>query len=540
MNDWQSLKEDIIEKKLCCLCGTCVGVCPTNTITIHGDKFEFQSKKCVSCGSCVASCPGKCFDYIKYNKNIYKKQIGDISPVLGSYLTIYKGYSTDSKNEILPGGIATAIACYLLKHGVIDGVIGIIPDDNASFKPAILRTTEEVYKAMGSKYTLIPTNEIINKILKSDGKFLYIGLPCQIQGLQKAMEINTYLREKIFMTISLFCGFNMIKEATEFLVRKSRISDIKTLQYRGVKDSETGFLITGKDNKEFFVDKHGYTLLNMFFSPERCWKCYDLTGEFSDLSLGDAWELKKGSRIIVRSLKAYNVICDMKNQGSISIEESNEQDILKTQLQLIKYKKKDIAQRAKSLNNFPSYGITFGAQSLKDRMQARVFLFCLKCCSTKFGRIILQLLPIKITTALSRALRKDKNKNGTDYLNEILRYSFWGIITVLFSYISFALLVKIGTEYKISNFISLVLTKIFAFITNKHFVFKSKNSSLKKLFIEISRFAWTRGLVGIVDFFGLIVIVEVLGISEMVGKGVMLFITTVLNYFFGKKHVFKK
>ncbi|HBR02764.1 MAG TPA: hypothetical protein DD738_09140, partial [Ruminiclostridium sp.] len=224
---------------------------------------------------------------------------------------MYKGYSTDSRERELgsSGGLASAVACYLLKQGVVDGVIGIISErlNPTSFKPAILRTPEEVYSAFGSKYTLVPTNIIINEISKTTEKFLFIGLPCQIQGLQKAIEINTHLRDRIFMTISVFCGFNMERKATEFLIKKSKISDIKTLQYRSIKNAETGFLITGCKGDEFFIDKHGYTLLNMFFSPERCWKCYDLTGEFADLSLGDAWELKKGSRVIVRNEKANNI-----------------------------------------------------------------------------------------------------------------------------------------------------------------------------------------------------------------------------------------
>jgi len=95
-------------------------------------------------------------------------------------------------------------------------------------------------------------------------------------------------------------------------------------------------------------------------------------------------------------------------------------------------------------------------------------------------------------------------------------------------------------EYKLSNILSLILTKTIAFLTNKYFVFKSKSKNLKELLLEIVRYIWTRGLVGVIDFLGLITFVELLKIDKMMGKIVMLFITTVLNYFFGKKHVFKK
>ena len=136
-------------------------------------------------------------------------------------------------------------------------------------------------------------------------------------------------------------------------------------------------------------------------------------------------------------------------------------------------------------------------------------------------------------------MRKDK-KAKTDNFREVLRYGFWGVVTVLFSYLSYASLVMIGVEYRLSNLISLISTKIFAYLTNKHFVFKSKSDNVNKLLIELVRYVWTRGIVGVIDYFGLILFVEAFGINKMIGKGTMLFVTTVLNYFFGKKHVFKK
>ncbi|HBR02763.1 MAG TPA: hypothetical protein DD738_09135, partial [Ruminiclostridium sp.] len=171
------------------------------------------------------------------------------------------------------------------------------------------------------------------------------------------------------------------------------------------------------------------------------------------------------------------------------------------------YKKKDIAQRAKSFKDFPDYGITLADQSIKEKIKAKLFLFCLKFCRSSFAKNILSLLPIKLTIKISQVLRKDKTVK-TDNYKEIMSYGFWGIITVLVSYLSYALLIKLGVEYKLSNILSLILTKTIAFLTNKYFVFKSKNRNLKELLLEIVRYIWTRGLVGVIDFLGLIIFVE--------------------------------
>ena len=75
---------------------------------------------------------------------------------------------------------------------------------------------------------------------------------------------------------------------------------------------------------------------------------------------------------------------------------------------------------------------------------------------------------------------------------------YGGVVTVLFSYLSYWLLVALGVDYKVANFISLVLTKTEAYLTNKFFVFQVKGRQQKALLLEIFNFIWTRGLVGLI------------------------------------------
>lgn len=55
---------------------------------------------------------------------------------------------------------------------------------------------------------------------------------------------------------------------------------------------------------------------------------------------------------------------------------------------------------------------------------------------------------------------------------EVIRYLFWGVITVIVNYASY-LLLKVVMPYQMANLVSIIFTKLFAYCTNKKFVFQS-------------------------------------------------------------------
>jgi putative flippase GtrA len=54
------------------------------------------------------------------------------------------------------------------------------------------------------------------------------------------------------------------------------------------------------------------------------------------------------------------------------------------------------------------------------------------------------------------------------------------------------------------------------------------------------RFIFARGFTGLVDYFGLIALVELFGFNEIYSKYAMVATVIVLNYVLGKKAVFVK
>jgi len=121
---------------------------------------------------------------------------------------------------------------------------------------------------------------------------------------------------------------------------------------------------------------------------------------------------------------------------------------------------------------------------------------------------------------------------------EAARYLFWGVMTVLLNYFSY-LFLKQFLSYQIANLFSILITKVFAYCTNKKFVFRTK-TGLKEQIYEIFRYILGRGFTGVVDFVGLIFLVNVLFMDDRLGKMIMIVITTALNYLLGKVFVFQK
>lgn len=536
MSGWNELKKTIIDQDLCSLCGTCVGVCPVRTLSFdHLYETIYDSAgNCINCSKCLQCCPGGEFDYEAMNQLLFSKSGAEINYDIGAFTEILRAQSTNSGilKSSSSGGVATEIGKYMLENCLVDYVIGIV-GDYPVYTAAAISSSSELKKTMQSKYLFIPTNEIISFVLQNKGRYLYIGLPCQIQGLRKACLKNKLLAERIELCVSIFCGFNMEREATELLIRKSKIprDTIKKIEYRATRGDQTGFCIRG-ETQEFFLSKHGYTMLNAFYARKRCWKCYDLTGEFSDISLGDAWEKKHGwSRIIVRTDKGKRLIEDMRKHGNLCCEDSCVEDIYETQKQLIFYKKKSISTRKKLLHTFPKYNIQYSSSSLISTIKAIMFLMIMEVGHTKLFRKILQLCPIKILEKLSQTLR-----NGT--MEEIVKYGFWGVVTVLTSFFSYWLLIQVGLDYKAANLAAIIITKITAYLSNKFFVFHSKCDTIGQLLKECVNFIIARGASAIVEMLGLILLVDYFSFDMYVGKGLLIIITTILNYVFGKNFVY--
>ena len=132
------------------------------------------------------------------------------------------------------------------------------------------------------------------------------------------------------------------------------------------------------------------------------------------------------------------------------------------------------------------------------------------------------------------------NKDFLKKHQEFISYSFWGVVTTILHILLFWILVNINIKYYIANIITLIVIKTIAYIVNKLFVFKTKCKNTLELFKEIIKYILSRLFTMILDYFGLILLVEVFNLDEIIGKITILIIVVIVNYFLCKYVVYKK
>ncbi|AIZ57015.1 GtrA-like protein [Candidatus Methanoplasma termitum] len=131
---------------------------------------------------------------------------------------------------------------------------------------------------------------------------------------------------------------------------------------------------------------------------------------------------------------------------------------------------------------------------------------------------------------------------------EGILYVIFGGLSVVVSWGTYALFVLAGIDISVSNILSIICSLIFAFATNKWFVFKSRSLKRNILVKEIISFFGFRiltiifirtlGFEILIRYFGLNQ--SIFGVEGAVALVIVTVIETILNYLFSKFIVFRK
>ena len=124
--------------------------------------------------------------------------------------------------------------------------------------------------------------------------------------------------------------------------------------------------------------------------------------------------------------------------------------------------------------------------------------------------------------------------------NEIIMYGIFGVLTTLINLLIFYVLDRLGVNVYLNNSIAWIISVLFAFITNKLYVFNSKDTSYKIIAKEGIAFFLARIFSYFVDMFTIFMIFQVMGINKMIAKIISNVIVIIINYLLSKIIIFKK
>ena len=124
---------------------------------------------------------------------------------------------------------------------------------------------------------------------------------------------------------------------------------------------------------------------------------------------------------------------------------------------------------------------------------------------------------------------------------DIVTYLVFGVLTTVVNYLVYLPCLNwLGLSAALSNSISWVVAVVFAFATNKPFVFQSHDWSMKVVLPELSKFVATRISSGVLETLILFIAVDTLGGDGNIWKLVTQVMVIVVNYVGSKLLVFRK
>ena len=327
---WE-LESGVIDAGRCIQCGTCVAVCPSNSIGVSSltDLPELV-KMCTGCSLCWDYCPrgglryeslwppstveGPTPDEVVADVRTdaadpyWKITGGPPGDGLGSVLERYAVRAATRTDGVQDGGAVTAILGALLRAGEIDGALVSKPSDDPE-QPwkgvaTIATTPGEVAASAGSFYNqtmALAELDLSRYDLPPSPRLAVVGTPCEVQGI-RAMQARRWTTgahrvDAVVLTIALLCTKSFDYEALmlrELRDRRridlDRVSKVDVVRGRLVVEYQDGEVAVDEPVKAF----HGAAL-------KGCDECADFLGRGADLSVGSVGSMDGWTSVLVRT-----------------------------------------------------------------------------------------------------------------------------------------------------------------------------------------------------------------------------------------------
>jgi coenzyme F420 hydrogenase subunit beta len=312
----RELLEDVLQRDLCIGCGACVNLCP---------YFKLFQGAISTLFSCELS-DGKCFQYcprVEVDLDVLSQSLYNI-PYNTDPVGVYKSVRISrATNKVGPapfqtGGTVSALMMFALKKGYIDTAVltgneGLLP------VPCLVTSPDEVVTCSSSKFTAAPTlaalNQAVNKGYNSIG---VVATPCQSLAVA---QMKCMYSVPVELTIGLFCMWALdYRPFNEFLSSQVDISKIVRMNIPP-PPANTMEIHTGNGKREIPLDDIKPFILNS------CSFCFDMTSEFSDISVGLLEGTPGWNTLIIRTDTGNDLVDEAVEEGFLTVKEMPEENL---------------------------------------------------------------------------------------------------------------------------------------------------------------------------------------------------------------------
>lgn len=331
--------QEVVRKDWCVGCGMCAAVCPMNRLAMKwNDRGEYNPVEIENCAACPAGC-SLCYQVCPAHGNtkneteIGRKWYGDVQGIqhtdeTGYYLSAYVGYSKQHRAAGASGGMATWLLELLLLSKLVDAVaaVGRTVNPDKLFEFKLCRNVDEVRACSRSVYYPVEASQVIQYILKNDGRYAIIGLPCFCKALRLAQDKIPKLNKRIKYILGLTCGHQSSKFFAEYICALGggnphelkeivfRTKDLSQPASNPVISFRSGDGKTQLSKQVLWWDGVGDAYNNAYFQLPGCFYCDDVFAETADAVFMDAWlpEYSKQPEghnlLLIRNIEIYEYI----------------------------------------------------------------------------------------------------------------------------------------------------------------------------------------------------------------------------------------
>ena len=316
-----------VYKEYCTGCGLCHSVLNIS-FSENTKGFMYPDLKEENLEFCEKFCPAcSYYDTMESQYTMW----GKISKT-------YIGWALDDaiRYSASSGGVLTAVCCYLLNEGIVDGIIQTAVGKGAPYstKTVISRTSDDVLKCMGSRYSNSSPLFDLEQIVKKNEKYAFVGKPCDVQSLKLYLKNNVELASQIECCLSFFCAGVPSNVAQKSLLKRLGCEDVMScthLDYRGNgwPDFATAYKSDGSSQRISYDESWGGILGRDI--RKSCRFCIDGIGDYADIVCADAWHTQADgmpdfeehsgrNAIFSRSQVGDQIICGAFEKGCIYIQ----------------------------------------------------------------------------------------------------------------------------------------------------------------------------------------------------------------------------